>query len=157
MTLRERSGVLLGTAFGAGFFPFGPGTFASAATVAACVGTEAAGRGWTMLAVAAILFLPACWAASVCAGVFHQPDPGRVVIDEVVGQLITLAAVPALVVGVWKYWLGGFILFRMFDILKPWPVRQLERLPGGYGIVSDDVMAGIYGYGVLKVVALLSA
>jgi len=71
--------------------------------------------------------------------------------------LITLAAVPAAGAGVWKYWLGGLILFRVFDIFKPWPVRQLERLPGGYGIVTDDVMAGFYGFGVLKVVSLVTA
>lgn len=155
MKPHEQIGILLGTAGGAGYFPFGPGTFASVATVAACVGAQAAGHQWTMLAVAAILFLPACWAASVCARVFQQHDPSRVVIDEVVGQLVTLAAVPA-VSGVWKYWLGGLILFRVFDIFKPWPVRQMERLPGGYGIVTDDVMAGVYGFGVLKAVTLLT-
>ena len=157
MTIQDRAGVYLGTAFGAGYFPVGPGTFASVATVAACVGAQAAGHGWTMLGVAAILFLPGCWAAAVCARVFQQHDPGRVVIDEVIGQLITLAAVPAAGAGVWKYWLGGLILFRVFDIFKPWPVRQLERLPGGYGIVTDDVMAGFYGFGVLKVVSLVTA
>lgn len=156
MKVHEQAGILLGTAGGAGYFPFAPGTFASVATVAACVGAQAAGHGWTLLGVAALLFLPACWAASVCARVFQQHDPSRVVIDEVIGQLITLAAVPA-VAGVWKYWLGGLILFRMFDIFKPWPVRRLERLPGGYGIVTDDVMAGVYGFGVLKVVALVAA
>jgi len=157
MKFQERAGVFLGTVGGAGYFPVGPGTFASVATVAACVGAQAAGRQWTLLAVAAILYLPGCWAASVCERVFQQHDPGRVVFDEVVGQLITLAAVPATAAGVWKYWLGGLILFRVFDIFKPWPIRRLERLPGGYGIMTDDVMAGVYGYGILKAASWLTA
>jgi phosphatidylglycerophosphatase A len=157
MKIQERAGILLGTGLGAGYFRFGPGTLASAATIAACIGANAAGREWQMLAAAAFLFLPGCWAAGVCARAFGQPDPSRVVIDEVIGQLITAAAVPAAGPGVWKYWLGGFILFRMFDIAKPWPIRRLERLPGGYGIVSDDVMAGVYGYAVLKAATWLAA
>ncbi len=71
-----------------------------------------------------------------------KKDPGLVVVDEVIGQWITIAGAITLN---WKSWLGAFLLFRLFDIWKPPPVRQLERLPGGAGIVADDVMAGIYG------------
>jgi len=67
-------------------------------------------------------------------------------VDEVVGQWLTLAGATALN---WKSWLLGFVLFRLFDIWKPWPVRQMERLSGGLGIVADDAMAGVYGALVL--------
>jgi phosphatidylglycerophosphatase A len=72
-------------------------------------------------------------------------DPQFVVIDETAGQLITLLGVPL----AWKSFLAGFILFRAFDIVKPPPVRQLERLPEGVGIVLDDVAAGLYGVAVM--------
>jgi len=73
-------------------------------------------------------------------------DPGFVVIDEVAGQMIALIAVPL----DWKYLLAGFILFRSFDIVKPFPLRRLERLPGGTGIMLDDVGAGLYALVLLQ-------
>jgi len=76
-----------------------------------------------------------------------EKDPSHVVIDEVAGQLVTLIACPIL----WKPLLAGFILFRVFDILKPPPVRQLERLPEGTGIVVDDLGAGVYALLVLQI------
>ena len=74
-------------------------------------------------------------------------DPGFVVIDEVAGQMIALIAVPAH----WKYMLAGFILFRSFDIVKPFPLRRLEALPGGTGIMMDDVGAGLYALALLQI------
>jgi phosphatidylglycerophosphatase A len=80
---------------------------------------------------------------------FRQADPQSVVIDEISGQLITYFGIS--IIGAitgrdfgWKYLLAGFILFRVFDIWKPWPVRAAERLPGGWGIMADDWVAGIY-------------
>ena len=72
-------------------------------------------------------------------------------VDEVIGQAITLAVIPASTAGFegWKMWLAGLIIFRGFDIVKPFPIRRLEQLPGGYGIVTDDVLAGIYGAVIL--------
>ena len=99
-----------------------------------------------MLAVAATA--PAIWAAGVTARAVNQKDPGMVVVDEVLGQWIALAGARPLN---WKIWLGAFVLFRLFDIWKPPPVRQLEALPGGTGIVADDVMAGVYAALVLLV------
>jgi len=98
-----------------------------------------------ILGVAAIV--PGVWAAGVTAAAKNRKDPGLVVIDEVAGQWITIAGMvnPAS----WKSWLLAFLLFRIFDIVKPWPTRQLEALPGGTGIVMDDVMAGVYGALVL--------
>jgi len=82
------------------------------------------------------------WASREVAEAIGAEDPGIVVIDEVVGQWITCAGLTAFN---GPGWLGAFLLFRLFDIWKPAPVRQLEKLPGGIGIVADDVMAGIYG------------
>lgn len=105
--------------------------------------------GWHplyFLALAAAALPVAVWAADVTARKVGQEDPGLVVVDEVIGQWVTLAGATALN---WKSWLAAFVLFRLFDIWKPVPVRQFEKLPGGYGIVADDVMAGIYGALVL--------
>ena len=102
------------------------------------------GLGFAVLAL--IMLYPAIWAAAVFAKESGQKDPQRVVVDEVVGQWITLAGATALN---WKSWLLAFALFRLFDIWKPWPVRQFEKLPGGTGIVMDDVIAGVYGALVL--------
>src|SRR5436309_779868 len=88
------------------------------------------------------------WAAGKTAGEIKSKDPSIVVVDEVLGQWITLAGAVSLN---WKSWLAAFCLFRLFDIWKPPPVRQLEALPSGTGIVADDVMAGIYGALVLLI------
>jgi phosphatidylglycerophosphatase A len=89
---------------------------------------------------------PAIWAAGVTARESGLKDPQIVVVDEVVGQWITLAGAARLD---WAHWIAALVLFRAFDIWKPPPVRQLEHLPGGTGIVLDDVMAGVYAALVL--------
>src|SRR5262249_42646177 len=89
---------------------------------------------------------PARWAADVTARETGLKDPQIVVVDEVIGQWITLGGAMRLN---WKSWLAAFVLFRLFDIWKPPPVRQLERLEGGSGIIADDAMAGAYGALVL--------
>ena len=141
---------LIATFFGAGRLKPGPGTWGSLATVAL----------WAVLAH----FLPSSWlipvniclallavavgipAATQVARASGLKDPQFVVIDETAGQLITLIGAPL----AWKSFLAGFILFRAFDIVKPPPVRQLERLPEGTGIVVDDVAAGLYGLAVMQ-------
>ena len=135
---------LIGTWFGCGFFPVASGTVGSfAALVIAIVLNVYAGSGrGTFLVLAAILLFPGIWAADVVARSENIADPHIVVVDEVIGQWITLAGAAT---QNWKIWLAAFVLFRLFDIWKPPPVRQLERLPGGWGIVADDVMAGVYG------------
>ena len=100
-----------------------------------------------------ILLLPAIWASTVEANTSGRKDPGHVVVDEVVGQWITLAGAAQLD---WKSCLVGFALFRLFDIWKPPPARQFEQLPRGVGIMADDVMAGVYGAVVLAVFARLN-
>ena len=93
-----------------------------------------------------LLSIPGIWAAGVTAREIKSKDPQIVVVDEVVGQWMTLAGATAVN---WHSFVLAFALFRIFDIWKPAPVRQLERLPGGFGIVADDMMAGVYGALVL--------
>lgn len=138
----------LATWFYCGYAPKAPGTAGSlAALVLAWLLARYAGLGPLGIAfLGAVLTGPAIWAAGVTARETGLKDPQIVVVDEVVGQWITFAGVTALN---WKSWVAAFILFRAFDILKPPPVRQLERLPGGTGIVLDDAMAGVYAALVL--------
>jgi len=91
---------------------------------------------------------PAIWAADATARQLGKEDPGLVVIDEVLGQWLTAAA---MVHANWQSYVLAFALFRIFDITKPWPIRKLEKLHGGFGIVADDLLAGIYGAVVMWV------
>lgn len=139
---------LLATWFGCGLSPFAPGTFGSlGALIPAYLLVEFAGwqPSW-FLVPAVLLTWPAIWAADVTAKSINKKDPGIVVVDEVLGQWVTLAGAMTFN---WKSWLAAFLLFRAFDIVKPWPVRQLEALPGGVGINADDLMAGVYASLVL--------
>jgi phosphatidylglycerophosphatase A len=145
-------GRLLATWFGCGYAPKGPGTAGSLAAIAiAWVLHEYAGVGpWGFAILAGALTGPAIWAAGVTARETGLKDPQIVVIDEVVGQWFALGGIGAGAFQLnWKTFLAAFALFRAFDIWKPPPVRQLERLPGGTGIVLDDVMAGLYAALVL--------
>jgi phosphatidylglycerophosphatase A len=134
---------LVATFFGIGYIRPGPGTWGSVATVAiwSVVAHFLAPSLRTPIAVtlALLVILVGIPAATRVARGSGSKDPQFVVIDEVAGQLIALIAVPLS----WKSLLAGLILFRVFDIVKPPPVRQLERLPEGTGIMLDDVAAGI--------------
>lgn len=141
---------LLGTFFGIGHLRPGPGTWASLATVVLWrLLAPWGGEPWRSLATAiaaAAIAVIGIAAASHVARALGRNDPAVVVIDEVAGQLIALIAVPLR----WKTLLASLILFRVFDVLKPLPLRRLERLPGGTGIVLDDVGAGLYALLVLQ-------
>lgn len=135
---------LIATFFGIGRMRPGPGTWGSAAAVVLWAGlAHAIPTNWRTPAVIilatfiTLIGIPAATQVSRSSG---KKDPQFVVIDEVAGQLIALIAAPL----AWKTFLLGFILFRAFDIVKPPPVRQLEKLPEGTGIVIDDVAAGLY-------------
>ena len=136
----------LGTFFGAGFLKPGPGTYGSVAALLLWYGAaHTLNPNPTSLAigttVAAILVtLIGIPAATIVARESGREDPGHVVIDEAAGQLIALIAIPA----DWKHAVLSLLLFRAFDILKPPPIRQLERLPAGTGIMLDDVAAGLF-------------
>jgi len=142
--------VLTATFFGIGRLRPGPGTWGSAATVvlwaAAASQLNQALRAPGIIALAVAITLIGIPAATQVSRASATKDPQFVVIDEVAGQLIALIAVPL----TWKSFLAGFILFRAFDIIKPPPVRQLEHLPEGTGIVLDDVAAGIYALVVMQ-------
>ena len=146
----NRLAVALATWFGCGYFPWGPGTVGALAGVLIAAVMHwyfDAGR-LALLAATLILLLPAIWASTQTARVVAKPDPGIVVVDEVLGQWTTLLGVTAFN---WRALLAGFLLFRLFDIWKPWPVRQFEKLPSGTGIVADDLAAGIYGALILYI------
>jgi len=140
---------IIATCFFLGNVPKAPGTAGSLGALAVAwwlhASYEIPGAGFAVYAL--LLLAPASWAAGRLAEDVGKKDPQIVVVDEWVGQWITLAGAAALN---WKSWLGAFLLFRAFDIWKPPPVRQLERIQGGPGIVLDDVMAGIYAALVLR-------
>jgi phosphatidylglycerophosphatase A len=136
----------VGTFFGAGLLKPGPGTYGSIAAVLLWFGAAhllhpapvALAIGTAIAALAATLIgIPA---ATIVARESGREDPGHVVIDEVAGQLIALIAIPA----DWRHAALSLLLFRIFDILKPPPIRQFERIPEGTGIMLDDVAAGVF-------------
>jgi len=142
---------VVATFFGIGNLRPGPGSWGSAATILLWwLASRRIAPDWqaaaatALAAGAVILGIPAATRVSRASSL---KDPQFVVIDEVAGQLITMIAVPVS----WKSLLLGFILFRGFDITKPPPVRQLERLPGGFGIILDDVAAGLFALAVMQI------
>jgi phosphatidylglycerophosphatase A len=146
-----RWATLTATLFGIGYLRPGPGTWGSATTVvlwgALAYSMPSNRRTPLVIGLAAAVIVIGIAAATQVCRASGKKDPQFVVIDEVAGQLIALIAVPF----TWQSFLGGFILFRAFDIIKPPPVRQLECLPEGTGIVLDDVAAGIYALLVMQI------
>lgn len=141
---------LIATFFGAGRLRPGPGSWASAATVvlwwAVSRGIPVGWQPIALVLLVAAAIAVGIPAATLVARASGKKDPQCVVIDEVAGQFITFIAIPLS----WKSLLLGFILFRGFDIVKPPPIRRLEKLPEGTGIVVDDVAAGIYALAVMQ-------
>jgi phosphatidylglycerophosphatase A len=140
--------LILATWFGCGLFPKGPGTAGSlgALAVAWLVTGPLSLPTAALAAAVALLLLPSVWAANRACDYWKTKDPQGVVVDEVLGQWLTLAATPRLD---WHPWLTAFLLFRFFDIVKPLGVRAAERLPRGWGIIADDLVAGLYAAVVL--------
>ena len=137
------------TALGVGYIPFAPGTFGSAAGLLlwAVLPASPLVQGAAILA----LFVVGSWSGSVAERHFGRTDPGHVVIDEVMGMLMTLFLNP---VGAWGG-AGAFLLFRIADIIKPFPANRLERLPGGVGVMADDAMAAVYANLALRLILAL--
>jgi phosphatidylglycerophosphatase A len=146
----NRVAVAVATCLGCGYFPWGPGTVGSlVAIIIAVILHFSAGAGRPALLIATLVLLaPAIWASTQTARLHGRKDPSVVVIDEVLGQWVTLLGATALR---WKSFCAAFLLFRLFDIWKPWPVRNFEKLPEGVGIVADDLAAGIYGALILYI------
>ena len=141
---------ILATVFGIGFCPVAPGTMASIAAVLAYrIFLHAMPVPWYVLMIA-LLASAGGLAASAYADELGQKDPSRVVVDEALGQFIALFLVP-------DRWLPialAFVFFRLFDIIKPYPIRRLEALPGGWGIMADDVGAGLLAAALVHVACL---
>ena len=157
-TLARRIALLIATGAGAGYAPVVPGTFGSAVGVLVYLPLASLGPGLFSITVLALLLL-GIWAADEAERVFARKDDGRIVIDEIVGQLLTLAPLVVLAPRVdprSPLWLvTGFVLFRCLDIWKPGPVRWAEQhFRGGAGVVLDDVVAGLLASVVLGVAAL---
>ncbi len=123
-----------------GYFPIAPGTVGSAAGLLVYALVRYAQMPGVEVAAIAVLFVAGLWAATTAERFFGGIDPGPIVIDEVVGMLITLAFIP---VG-WSGAVAGFVLFRIFDVIKPYPAGRFERLHGGLGVMADDAMAAVY-------------
>lgn len=137
---------MIATGLGVGHFPYGPGTMGALLAILIWypITTMTSHITWfviTFTLVVAFTLLGA-WSSTVAERYWGE-DPSRVVIDEVVGQWITLLAIPAAYS--WWHVLVAFILFRFFDIVKPLGVRQMEQFKGGWGIMADDILAGVYG------------
>jgi len=135
----------IGTWFGCGLVPGAPGTAGTVGAVPLYL-VVARGDRPAVAAAAVAVTLVGVWAASLVARERGEKDPQLVVVDEVAGFLVTMTAARA---PTWRAIAVGFVVFRLLDALKPWPVRRFERLPSGWGIVLDDVAAGAIGAGVL--------
>jgi phosphatidylglycerophosphatase A len=144
----RRFAVLLATCGYVGYAPVAPGTFGSAAGLVVFALVRMTGSSVVELAVIVALFAAGVWSGTEAEHHFGGVDPGAIVLDEVVGMLITLALLPVNATGA----IVGFLLFRVLDVFKPWPSGRFERLPGGLGVMADDGMAALYGNLLMRVV-----
>ena len=152
---RPRAAIWIATFAGIGNLRV-PGTFGAAAGLGIVVALTRlpVARSWLpviVALVAAAVFAVGVWAAGRTERFFGRTDPGQIVVDEVVGQMVTVLARPD---APWKWLLAGFVLFRIFDVVKPFPARRAEHLPGGWGVMTDDVIAGVYSLATLALLGL---
>lgn len=154
LTLTDRIAIGVASAGGAGYMPRAPGTAGSLVGVFIYLGMEGLNAGAYYLHAIIFFLIVGTWASWRVEQLYGH-DSQRIVIDEVVGQMITFAGaagrfqLPAL------YIIIGFGLFRLFDITKPFPVRRLERFKGGVGVIADDVGAGLYALAALTLIQYL--
>ena len=137
--------IFFSTGLYAGYIPLAPGTAGTLIAVPLYLLLSTLPAFSYGITVVAFLFMSS-WFARAAELLFLKRDSRRIVIDEISGFLVTMAFLPPLPL----YILSGFVLFRFFDIVKPFPIKRLETLGGGYGVVADDVMAGIYSNLVLQ-------
>ncbi len=133
----------IGTGAYTGYSPVASGTVGTVPAVLlapAMAMLENSGLALYLVTMAAIVAM-AIWAAEICSRMFQVKDSGLIVIDEVAGYFFTIAFLPQ----TWGLWIAAFFVFRFFDIVKPPPARQAESLPGGIGVVTDDLIAGVFG------------
>jgi phosphatidylglycerophosphatase A len=148
----RRLAVFLATCGYVGYAPVAPGTFGSAAGLVIFALVRASGSMYVELATIVVLFAIGVWSGTEAEHHFGGVDPGPIVLDEVVGMLITLALIPVNPMGA----LVGFVVFRALDVVKPWPSGRFERLPGGLGVMADDGMAALYGNVVMRILVALT-
>lgn len=158
--------VFIATGAGAGLIPFGPGTWGSLVGLLMAYGLIASFRLdvvllQNILLIASVaLAAVGIWASTRAETVFSRKDAGQIVIDEVCGQIISFVFIAPYLVRLgsqWRWWMiPGFLLFRAFDIFKPYPINKLQDLRGGFGVMMDDIVAGIYA-AVLMSLALFFA
>ncbi|MCZ6695240.1 MAG: phosphatidylglycerophosphatase A [Acidobacteria bacterium] len=147
----RRAAVQIATLFGVGRVPVAPGTAASLVALPLAVLMARTMPTWGYALVAAAIAVLAIVTAGPAARALGDRDPHSVVIDEVAGQVITFIGLPIDPISL----LGGFLLFRVADVVKPPPLRRAEALPGGLGIVADDILAGLYAHIALRILLLL--
>jgi phosphatidylglycerophosphatase A len=144
---------LISTWFGAGLLPIAPGTWGSLAALPFAWAIQFYAGPWALLGAAAVVFAVGVWSAGWFVKRCDDFDPGPVVVDEVAGQWLVLAFAPPEI----GYYIAGFILFRAFDIRKPWPAGWIDRnMHGGIGIMLDDIAAAVYGALLLYALVLLT-
>ena len=150
MNLTNKAAVFLATGFYIGKIPLAPGTFGSLIGLPLCFLLAEIQLSAAIIAVLLIIAL-AIWISNVAERTLERKDPGCIVIDEIAGMVVTLIGLPFNLTTA----AIGFILFRILDILKPFPIRILDkRLPGGLGIVADDVVAGIFANVLIRIFAV---
>jgi phosphatidylglycerophosphatase A len=135
-----RLAVFIATVGYCGYFPVAPGTVGSAAGLVFYLLVWWSQSPTVEVGLIVVLFAAGVWAGTITERYFGGIDPGPIVLDEVVGMLITLAFIPVGVAGA----LAGFVLFRIFDVVKPYPAGRFEQLHGGLGVMADDAMAAVY-------------
>jgi len=143
-----RLAVFIATVGYCGYFPIAPGTVGSAAGLVFYLIVWWAQSPLVEIGLILLLFAAGVWAGTTSERYFGGIDPGPIVLDEVVGMLITLAFIPVSVSGA----LIGFLLFRVFDVIKPFPAGRFEKLHGGLGVMADDAMAAVYANLALRVI-----
>ena len=148
----RRLAVFIATCGYVGYAPVAPGTFGSAAGLALYALLRMSGSGIAEIVTIVVLFAVGVWSGTEAEHHFGGVDPGPIVLDEVVGMLITLALIPVNVTGACV----GFVVFRALDVFKPWPSGRFERLPGGLGVMADDGMAALYGNGLMRILVAVA-
>jgi phosphatidylglycerophosphatase A len=139
---------MIATGLFTGYFPAGPGTIGSLAALALYFWTPVSHPGVLPVAIV-VLFFTGVWASTETEKT-HGHDAGIINVDEMAGMWISLLFLPAWFKGFWL--IGAFLLFRLFDVVKPFPVNEAQNLPRGWGVMVDDVAAGLYANLVLRLV-----
>jgi phosphatidylglycerophosphatase A len=159
--------VFIATGFGSGLIPFGPGTWGSLVGLLIAYGLISAFSLDVVLLQNALLIASlvlaaiGIWSSSRAESIFARKDAGQIVIDEVCGQVISFVFIAPYIVRLgsqWRWWMIlGFLLFRAFDIFKPYPINRLQSLTGGVGVMMDDILAGIYAAVLMSLALMLFA